>query len=158
MFAVVSVGGRQFKVRPGTLIRAARMKAPLQGKVTLPVLAIGGKSRGASEASSGGQTGDETSFQFAASKDGLEKAQATALTVNHGRGKKILVFKKKRRKGYRRTKGFRETYTDLLVLEIKLPSGKILKAPERKPTKSPPPAKTGSATALASSGENPKPQ
>ena len=186
MFAVVSVGGRQFKVRPGALIRAPRMKAPLQGKVSLPVLAIGGLSadgegsaaaaaqavngpsgakagNAAAAAKTGGSASvasainikegagkaGEASLQeagpaqkpaesgpaaggaawFAASKDGLKEAQATALTLRHGRGSKILVFKKKRRKGYRRTKGFRESYTDLLVLEIKLPSGETLKAP-----------------------------
>ena len=185
MFAVVSVGGRQFKVRPGTLIRAPRMKEPLQERVSLPVLAVGGLNGGGGDpAGSGAQTsgadkaaaapaptneakagegaqtngGTDKTALFAASQDGLKEAQATALTLNHGRGKKILVFKKKRRKGYRRTKGFREAYTDLLVIEIKLPSGEILKAPARKLSS---PAKKGlpppQAQSASESDSPPKP-
>ena len=48
----------------------------------------------------------------------VEGAKVTATVVDHGRGTKIIVFKKKRRKHYKRTKGHRQGYTTLKIDSI----------------------------------------
>ena len=48
----------------------------------------------------------------------LKSAKVTAQILREGKSKKVLVFKKKRRKGYRRTKGHRQKFTELKILEI----------------------------------------
>ena len=126
MFVIISAGNRQFKVQPGDSIRAPLMKGEKpKTKVQLDVLAIG-----------------EDSGLLIGNTD-LKKASVTATVLRHGLGKKLLVFKKKRRKGYRKTRGFREAFTELQIGEIKLPSGKILS--EKKKTSSDKAAKTSQA-------------
>ncbi len=49
----------------------------------------------------------------------IDAAQATAEVIKHGREKKIIVFKKKRRKGYRKTQGHRQNFTQILIKDIK---------------------------------------
>ncbi|HXI26730.1 MAG TPA: 50S ribosomal protein L21, partial [Pyrinomonadaceae bacterium] len=48
----------------------------------------------------------------------VDGAKVTATVVDHGRGEKIIVFKKKRRKQYKRTKGHRQGYTTLKIESI----------------------------------------
>ena len=48
----------------------------------------------------------------------VEGAKVVAEVVEHGRGKKIIVFKKKRRKGYRRTNGHRQDFTSVRITSI----------------------------------------
>jgi large subunit ribosomal protein L21 len=53
----------------------------------------------------------------------IDGASVTCEVVKHFRGQKIIVFKKKRRKNYKRTIGHRQNYTELRVKEISLESG-----------------------------------
>ena len=48
----------------------------------------------------------------------IEAASATAEVLKHGREKKIIVFKKKRRKGYRKTQGHRQDFTEIKIKNI----------------------------------------
>ena len=114
MFAVVRSGHRQFKVSSGDLIRVPRLSGKIQESLKLETLALE----------------DDSGF-FIRSED-LKKSSVSARILRHGLGKKILVFKKKRRKGYRRTRGHRQTFTELQIVEIKLPSGKIISAEKSK--------------------------
>jgi len=104
VFAIIQSGGRQVKVTPGAIIEVDRVNA---------------------------QPGDEVSIDrvLFLEKDGGEVlagapfvANVTVLGVVDGesRGPKIRVFKKKRRKGMRRTKGHRTTFTRVRVTDIKL--------------------------------------
>lgn len=130
MFAIVSIGNKQFKVKAGSFIRAPRMwKNEPQDKVYLPIYALGGEK------------------DFSIEKSELEKAAVTATVLRHGKGKKFLVFKKKRRKGYRRTKGIRTPFTELHISEIKLPSGETLRATLKKSVKKKETAKAPQTTA-----------
>ena len=140
MFAVVRAGGAQFKVRGGDRIRVSFMpeKNP-KDQVQLSPLAL------------------EAEEDFLLGGD-LKSASVTAMVLCHGLGKKILVFKKKRRKGYRRTRGHRQAWTDLQITEIKSPDGKILfqeKAASPGPLKksSSPQVKTPSAKTLPASAD-----
>ena len=58
--------------------------------------------------------GDKVSF----GKPTIEKAHAVAEVLKHGREKKIIVFKKKRRKGYRKTQGHRQDFTEIKIKNI----------------------------------------
>ena len=114
MFAVVRSGHRQFKVSTGDLIRVPRLSGEIQGNLKLETLAM------------------EDAAGFFVCPEDLKKASVSARILRHGLGKKTLVFKKKRRKGYRRTKGHRQTFTELRITEIKLPSGKVISAEKSK--------------------------
>ncbi len=104
MYAIVQAGGRQLKVSPGAV-------AVLDGTA--------------------GVAGAELTFDqvLLVEKDGGEvlagapfvaNARIVAVVEGESRGPKIRVFKKKRRKGMRRTKGHRATYTRVRVTDILL--------------------------------------
>ncbi len=98
MYAVVRSGGKQYRVSPGGSVRVEKLAGEVGSKVTLDeVLMIGGE----------GDVKIGTPTVDGASVSGTITAQ--------GRGDKIRVFKMKRRKGYRRTQGHRQDYTEILV-------------------------------------------
>ena len=109
MFAIVKLGNQQFKVKAGDFIRAPFQNHPPSSSIDLPVLAFG----------------DGEKFAFDSSQ--LKKSKVKALVVRQSLGPKILVFKKKRRKGYRRTRGHRQKVTELQILELKSPEGRLSK-------------------------------
>ncbi len=118
MFAVIRTGGKQYRVAPNDIIKVERLAGEPGEIVELgEVLLLGG----------GGapQTGKPT----------IAGAAVAAEVLDHTRGDKILVFKKKRRKNYRRTKGHRQALTLLRITEIltdgKKPS-KVVKAEPKK--------------------------
>jgi large subunit ribosomal protein L21 len=102
MFAVIRTGGKQYKVATGDIIDVERLAVAAGGEVRFgDVLAVGGGS--------------------AALKIGQPLvAGATVLgeVVAEKRGPKILVFKKKRRKNYRRKIGHRQTMTTVKITQI----------------------------------------
>jgi large subunit ribosomal protein L21 len=95
-FAIVRTGGKQFRVEKGAKVRVPSIKGDVGASVELDVLA--------------------TADQVGAPLVGGAKVSATV--VDHGRGEKIIVFKKKRRKQYKRTKGHRQGYTTLKIESI----------------------------------------
>ncbi len=98
MYAVVDVCGSQFRVQQGDKIRVARMDAEAGEKVTLDrVLLVSEES--------GSRIGTPH----------VENASVEASVVGHGKDKKVIVFKMKRRKGYRKKNGHRQPYTDLHI-------------------------------------------
>ena len=100
-YAVIRTGGKQYRVTPGDLIRVEKLD---------------------------GDPGAEVAFTevLMAADDGnvrigtplVSGARVTALVVEQGRAKKILVFKKKRRKNYRRHQGHRQFFTAVRVTAI----------------------------------------
>ena len=98
MYAVVRSGGKQYRVSPGGSVRVEKLDGEVGSKVTLDeVLMIGGE----------GDVKIGTPTVDGASVSGTITAQ--------GRGPKIRVFKMKRRKGYRRTQGHRQDYTEIRI-------------------------------------------
>lgn len=98
MFAVIKAGGKQYTVAEGDRIEINRMEGKAGDKITLSdVLAVGSKI-GAPLVSG---------------------ASVTAEIVEHFRGDKVLVFKKKRRHNYRRKNGHRQDLTALKITGIK---------------------------------------
>ncbi len=101
MFAVIRSGGKQYKVAENDIIQVERLAAEAGDTVTLnEVLMVGG----------GGAPRVGTPLVDGASVD--------AEVVDQRRGPKILVFKKKRRKHYQRTKGHRQEQTILKITRI----------------------------------------
>ncbi len=102
MYAVIKTGGKQYRVVPGQTVRVEKIDGGIGDVITIKdVLLV---SDGA---------------QVKVGQPLLAEAEVKALIVEQHRAKKVLVFKKKRRKGYRRTKGHRQFYTALKVQEIK---------------------------------------
>ena len=102
MFAIVKTGGKQYRVAPGDQIVVERLEGDVGAQVSLDyVLAIGDEQSGA--------IGRPT----------LADASVRARIVQQPRGTKIIVFKKKRRKNYRRKHGHRQELTVLRIEEIR---------------------------------------
>jgi large subunit ribosomal protein L21 len=102
MFAIVKTGGKQYRVAPGDQIVVERLEGNVGAEISLDqVLAI---SNGDS-----GVIGRPT----------LADASVRARIVQQPRGTKVIVFKKKRRKNYRRKHGHRQELTVLRIEEIR---------------------------------------
>jgi large subunit ribosomal protein L21 len=99
-YAVIRTGGKQFRVEQGARLRVPAINKKVGESVELDVLVS------ASE--------NETKVGAPI----LKGPKVTATVVDHGRDAKIIVFKKKRRKHYKRTKGHRQGYTTLKIESI----------------------------------------
>ena len=107
MYAIVRAGGKQYRVEKGDTIYLESLSAAVGDKVTLgEVLFVseGGGEKG--EARLGSPL--------------VDKASVVATVVGEGRDRKIRVFKYKKRKHYRRTRGHRQAYTALRIDAIEL--------------------------------------
>jgi len=100
-YAVIRTGGKQYRVAPGEIVRVER----LAGEVGAPV-----------EFAEVLLTADDAAVRVGTPL--VEGVRVRAEIVAQGRAKKILVFKKKRRKNYRRRRGHRQSITTLRVTEI----------------------------------------
>ena len=104
MYAIIRTGGKQYRVSEGETIYVERLAGVAGDKVTLgEVLLIGG---GDGETKVGAPL--------------LDKATVAATVVDSGRDHKVRVFKYKKRKHYRRTRGHRQDYTALRIDSISL--------------------------------------
>lgn len=101
MYAVVETGGKQLKVSQGDVIYVEKLPANVGDTVTLDkVFLVAGEN--------GIQVGQPT----------VAGAKVTAKVEEHGRGKKIVVFKYKSKKNYHKKQGHRQPYTKLKVESI----------------------------------------
>jgi large subunit ribosomal protein L21 len=100
MFAVIRTGGKQYRVAPNDILEVEKIAGKPGDIVELgEVLLLGGDKP---------QAGKPT----------ISGAVVAAEVVEQGRGEKIRIFKKKRRQGYRRTKGHRQLLTTIRITEI----------------------------------------
>ena len=110
MFAIIRADGRQFRVAKGDVIRFDRMKAePGDSFETSQVLAIA-----------------EEENKLKVGSPVVEGAKVEGTVLEHGKDKKIIVFKRKRRKTYRRKYGHRQDHTLVKIDKIsaKAPAAK----------------------------------
>ena len=98
--AIIRAGGKQFSVEKGASVRVPSLKHDVGASIELEVLAA--------------TVDNKTSVGTPA----VEGTKVMATVVDHGRAPKIIVFKKKRRKHYKRTKGHRQGYTTLKIDSI----------------------------------------
>lgn len=100
MYAVVETGGKQYKVSVDEVFNVEKLVANVGDKINLKVLMI--------------VDGDKVK----AGND-VKNSVVEAEVVEHGKDKKIVVFKYKAKKNYRRTQGHRQPYTTLKIISIK---------------------------------------
>lgn len=129
MYAVVKTGGKQYRVEEGTEVVVERINAAIGDKIDFDVLffADGDKIAAGSEASG---------------------AKVTAEVVEQLKGDKVIVFKFKKRKGYKRTRGHRQELTRVVVTGIQATGG-AKKAAKAEPKEEPKAAKPAEAAAPA---------
>ncbi len=94
-YAIIKTGGKQFSVEPGQTLRVPTIDKTEGEKVSIETMLIG--------------NGETVS---------LAAATVDATIISHGRGDKIIVFKKKRRKQYKRRQGHRQGYTEITIGNI----------------------------------------
>ncbi len=94
-YAIIKTGGKQFAVEEGQKLRVPTLEGKEGDKIKVDALVSG--------------EGKDAKF-------GGETVEATVL--GHGRGDKIIVFKKKRRKQYKRKQGHRQDYTEIKIEKI----------------------------------------
>ena len=100
MYAVIKHGGKQYKVKVGDILELDRIDAEPKATIEInEVLLI---------------KGDEIKIGTPT----IENAKVIAEVINHGRGKKIIIFKKRRRKDSKKKRGFRRDFTRVKIKEI----------------------------------------
>jgi len=92
MYAIVESGGKQYRVAPGDVIRVEKLAGDVGAEVELPVKAA-----------------------FPEGSDVISGGAVRATILGNGRADKVLVFKFKRKKQYKRTTGHRQAYTELKI-------------------------------------------
>ena len=102
MYAIIQSGGHQLRVSPGEVVTVDGTVAEPGTQVTLEQVLFVEKDGG----------------EIVAGAPFVANAKIVAVVQGEARGPKIRVFKKKRRKGMRRTKGHRAVYTRLAIKDI----------------------------------------
>ncbi len=102
MFAVIKSGSKQFKVESGSIIKIDQIEGDAGQKITFDhVLLVA--------------NGDDVKI----GQPTVKGASVEGEILEHGRDKKVVIFKKKRRQGYSRKKGHRQNITSIKVSKIK---------------------------------------
>ena len=102
MFAIIQAGGRQVKVNPGSVVTLDRVDAKAGKEITFDQVLFLEKDGG----------------EVLAGAPFVANAKVVGIVDGETRGPKIRVFRKKRRKGFRKTRGHRSTYTRVRVTDI----------------------------------------
>lgn len=107
MYAVIRTGGKQYTVRAGDTLRVEKLQYELGSEFsTDEVLLVGGDKI---------HVGEPT----------VKDAKVTLVVTQQAKAPKVIVFKKKRRQGYRRLHGHRQYFTELFVKAIQSPTGEV---------------------------------
>ena len=127
MYAIVDIAGKQYKVAEGDNLKVARLASEVGEKVSFENVLL---------------TDDGKDVKIG--KPAVKGAIVGAEVLEHGRFKKILVYKKKRRKGYQRKNGHRQDYSAIKINSIKVttPTKKVAPAKKVSPAKKTTAAKT----------------
>ena len=103
MYAIIRTGGKQYRVQQGEVVRVERIPGEVGATVTLgDVLLVGGEG----EPKLGGPR--------------VEGASVVGTVVEQGRDAKVRVFKYKKRKHYRRTRGHRQSFTAVRIDAVRV--------------------------------------
>ncbi len=101
MYAVIKTGGKQYKVSPGEVLRVEKLDADVGSQVEFNEVLL---------------YSDGSKVEVG--RPLVDGAVVKAEVLEHGKGKKVVVMKKKRRKGYKVKRGHRQPYTSVEVKEI----------------------------------------
>lgn len=100
MYAIIETGGKQYKVEKGNKIRVEKLDAEAGSEVSFDVMLTGS-----------GKT-------IKVGKPYVKGVKVTAKVLEHNKEKKIVVFKYKAKKNYRRKQGHRQPYSLIEIMEI----------------------------------------
>lgn len=101
MYAIVETGGKQYRVEPGELLQVEKLPGEVGGTVEFTQVRM-------IQGTAGLQVGHPW----------VDRARVTAEIIRQGRTRSMMIFKKKRRKNYRRTKGHRQAFTQVRITDI----------------------------------------
>ena len=136
MYAIVEIAGQQFKVQKDQKVFVHRLDAEAGSKVEFDqVLLI------------------DDNGKINVGAPAIEGAKVTAEVLNHLKGDKVIVFKKKRRKGYKKKNGHRQSFTELSIKGIKIKKEAAKKEAAAKPAAKKPAAKKTAAKKPAAKKE-----
>ena len=100
VYAIIATGGKQYRVSEGDIIYIEKLDNQVDDSVSFPVLMLGGEI-------------------VKAGNPLVEGAEVTGKVLQHGRGQKIIVYKYKSKKNYRRKQGHRQPFTKVEITGIK---------------------------------------
>ena len=103
MYAVFETGGKQYRAEPGKKVRVPSLAVEAGQSVTFERVLL---------------AGDGSTVKVGAPL--VSGASVTAEVLRHGRDKKIIIFKKKRRKGYQKKQGHKQGFTEIRVNQVAL--------------------------------------
>jgi large subunit ribosomal protein L21 len=103
MYAIVETGGKQYRVTPGDLLQVELLKVEKGEKLSLDKVLL---------------VADDDGVKIG--NPFLEGATVDATIMDHGKSKKVLVFKYKSKKNYRRLRGHRQNFTEIRIDSINL--------------------------------------
>ena len=107
MFAIINIAGKQFRVEEGDQIKVPHLSTDVGRSLAFDKVLL---------------INDGKKVQLGSPL--LSNASISATVIEHGRGKKIRIFKKKRRKGYQRNNGHRQNYSLIKIDSISTTSKK----------------------------------
>ena len=139
MYAIVKTGGKQYTVEPGDVLDVEKIEGEAGDRVDLQVLLLNDGNKVVADAAE------------------AAKVKVTAEIIDQHKGKKQLVFKFKKRKGYKRTKGHRQQLTKIAIVDVngvtaeapKPQAPKVEQAPKAEPKAAEPKAEEPAAQAEA---------
>ena len=99
VYAIIATGGKQYRVSEGDIIYIEKLDNQVDDSVSFPVLMLGGEI-------------------VKAGNPLVEGAEVTGKVLQHGRGQKIIVYKYKSKKNYRRKQGHRQPFTKVEITGI----------------------------------------
>ena len=103
MFAVIETGGKQFKIKSGDIIKVEKLETDIGETVKFDNVLFLSDGK-----------------EVLCGTPNLENVNVEAEVLEHGRDKKVLVFKKRRRKDYKKRYGHRQYFTKLRITDIKV--------------------------------------
>jgi large subunit ribosomal protein L21 len=103
MYAIFRSGDKQFRAEPGMTVRLPSIEAEVGDSVTFHEVLLTGD-------------GEDTKVGVPT----LDGASVTGQVIRHGKDKKVIIFKWKRRKNYRRKQGHRQKFTEVRINEIRV--------------------------------------
>lgn len=101
MYAIIEISGKQYKTAEGSTLRIPLQKGDVGSKLYFDKILV---------------VSDLNTQQFGSPN--IKNAKVTAKITSHGKEKKILVYKKKRRKGYQRKNGHQQRFTEVKIEKI----------------------------------------
>ena len=114
MFAIVNISGKQYRVEKGDKIKVALLETESGKKVKFENVLL-----------------TDDGKKVTIGNPVVSGATVSGTVINHGRDRKVIVFKKKRRKGYRRKNGHRQDFSLIQIDSISTSASKKKAAPEK---------------------------